>query len=436
MTLRASFHETGERGRLLSPLLSTLERLSPRAVVRDALAGRTSDSPPTALVSLGKAAVAMAEGALDAGLNPARLLVIAPGETDRGRGSTPASIRLLPGDHPVPGRASFAAGRSLFDFVRTLGPEDRLLALLSGGGSALAEHPAPGLTEEDLSAFNREALRVALPIAKINAVRKRLSAIKGGRLAAACRAPVEAFIVSDVPPGRPELVASGPFHPDAGTDEAALAILAEAGLAERLPRIAAHLGGAPPFPAGGSVRRAGCPAPLPPLTTTVLLDRRMFARALSEAYRAAGFPRVTVADDDYDLTVEALADRLVDRRDAASPGELLLFAGEATVTLRGGGCGGRCQELAARMLARLRTGDTLLAFATDGVDGRCPSPVAGAFADGDAAAALSAAGLDAGSYLSRSDSHALLDRLGALVETGPTGHNVGDVVVWRSGYEK
>lgn len=417
---------SGERGRLLSPLLSTLNRLSPRRLVAAALADLPPERRPTAFVALGKAAVPMAEGAFDAGVAPSRALVVPPAGT-----AIPERFPfpVLPGDHPIPGDASFAAGRAILDLVDPLDPSDRLLLLLSGGGSALAE---ARLGEEGDAAslplivrFTREALRVAMPIAAINAVRKRLSAIKGGRLAARCRARIGCLIVSDVPSGRPELVASGPVFPDPSACGDALRSLEGYGLAARLPELTAFLRAAPETP------KADDPC-FSRTTTRVLLDRAGFLHKLAETCKES-FAAVVAVDPDYDLPVEALAERIVSLRVDARRETLFLLCGEATVTLRGNGRGGRNQELAARMLPRLLPGESLLSFATDGVDGNCPEPVAGAFADDAARAALAASGLDPQAFLARSDSYGLLSPLGALVATGATGHNLGDVVMFKTG---
>jgi hydroxypyruvate reductase len=409
-----------------------LGAIDPARRVSEALAagsdhpGRSARFTAAAAVALGKAAAAMARGAADALAASAPRLLIRP------HGSPPLddpAWEELTGGHPVADAASLAAGERLIEFLAALGPQERLLVLISGGASACVERPASGLSLADLAETQRALLGAGLSIGAINAVRKHLSSVKGGGALRACRAPILALILSDVPGDDPAVVASGPFAADPSTF--AEAVKATARVALPAP-VAAHLEAGARGERPETVK-AGDPA-LSRLTTRILAGPRTVSRAIADEARRLGF----VAEEGP-LAGEAqtAAAELVARgRRLAGDRVVLALGGETAVTLPpegASGRGGRNQELAlaaARALAGGRCGrEAVLALATDGEDAE--TGAAGALVDGLSWAALSAAGIDPEDALARHDSHTALAALpAALLVTGPTGTNAADLVVY------
>jgi glycerate 2-kinase len=320
-------------------------------------------------------------------------------------------IRVIEAGHPVPDAAGEAAARSLLEQVRGLGPDDLLLGLVSGGGSSLLSLPAPGVPMEGLKAMTRELLRCGAPIQEMNTVRKHLSAIQGGRLAAACRAPVLALIVSDVTGDDPTHIASGPCAPDPTTIADAQGVLRKYGIV------------APgPF--------AETPKPGDPLfarvENRVIATARRSLEAAAEVFAARGYAPTILGDD---ITGEA---REVGRAMAAQaragrrPG-VLISGGECTVTVRGAaGRGGRCAEflLALGIALQGAPGVHAIAGDTDGIDGSEDN--AGALLAPNSLARAAALGIDAGKMLEANDSYGFFSALGDLLVTGPTRTNVND----------
>jgi glycerate 2-kinase len=318
-------------------------------------------------------------------------------------------IRVVEAGHPVPDAAGEAGARELLEGVRALGPDDLLLCLVSGGGSSLLSLPAPGVPMEKLKTMTQALLRSGAPIQEMNTVRKHLSAIQGGRLAAACRAPVLALIVSDVVGDDPTHIASGPCAPDPSTVEDAKAVLAKYGIE------------APgPF--------AETPKPGDRLFTRVenrvIATARRSLEAAAALFAAKGFVPTMLGDDITGEARDVAADMAAKARVAMRP-SVLISGGEFTVTLRGaGGRGGRCSEfLLALALAGVPHVHAIAAD-TDGIDGSEDN--AGAVIAPDSLARAAAQGIDAGKMLDANDSYGFFDALGDLVVTGPTRTNVND----------
>ncbi len=347
-------------------------------------------------------------------------------------------IEQVEAAHPVPDAAGEAGARRILNMVRDADKKTLVLCLLSGGASALLVAPAPGLTLQDKQAATGLLLRTGAPIEELNAVRKHLSAIKGGRLAqAAYPATVLTLLLSDVIGDRLDVIASGPTAPDASTYADALAVIAKYGLREQMPpQVIAHLEQG----AGGR------------LVETAKAGERCFDHvrnvivgALGLALAAArqkaaqlGIAAEIVADD---LQGEArgaarlLAQRARTELAAMRPGErrCLLWGGETTVTVRGNGLGGRNQELALAFALEIAglDGAALLSAGTDGNDG--PTDAAGALVDGATAARARALGIEPQHYLDDNDSYHFFRRCDAATRghnhfiTGPTGTNVMDI---------
>ncbi len=349
--------------------------------------------------------------------------------TRYGFGAACRRIRVLEAAHPVPDAAGAAASEALLAMVEGLGESDLVVALISGGGSALLAAPIEGLTLEDEIALNRALLTSGAPIGAMNAVRKMLSRVKGGRLArAAAPAKVVSFIVSDVPGDDPAEVASGPTVPGkSGRDEALAALRDHAiELPERLIT-ALKRAEAPPMPDDPAFARN---------EVHVIASAAKSLDAAAEVVGAAGFTPAILSDSiegearDVGRVMAAMAREVRARARPFTPPVALLSGGETTVTLRGkSGRGGRNSEflLAFALAIEGLEGIAAMAADTDGIDGSEDN--AGAFADGQSAARMRAAGIDPAGALARNDAWGAFAAAGDLLLTGPTGTNVNDLRV-------
>jgi glycerate 2-kinase len=320
-------------------------------------------------------------------------------------------IRVLEAGHPVPDAAGEAGARELLEGVRALGPLDLLLALISGGGSSLLSLPAAGVTMEGLKTMTRELLRCGAPIQEINTVRKHLSAIQGGRLAAACRAPVLALIVSDVTGDDPTHIASGPCAPDPSTVADAEAVLRKYGIAAPGPFSET------PKPGDALFAR---------VENRVIATARRSLEAAAALFEAQGIAPHILGDDITGEAREVARDMAAQARTAKRP-SALISGGECTVSVRGaGGRGGRCGEFLLALAVALKGVPDVYAIAadTDGIDGSEHN--AGAILAPDTLARAAAKGIDAKAMLDANDSHGFFSALGDLVVTGPTRTNVND----------
>jgi hydroxypyruvate reductase len=339
-------------------------------------------------------------------------------------GRLPASIEVIEAGHPVPdGESAMAATRAM-ELARGLGPRDRLIALISGGGSALLTMPVEGVTLADKQAATRELLRSGATIAEINCVRKHLSRIKGGRLAvAAAPARVHTYLISDIPGDDPSFIASGPTIADTTTLEDARAIVARYGLAVPASVAAALADPANETPPPDALGLAGGDIVM------VATARDAFAAA-AEAAEAHGCA-VTDLGDHHQAEARHLGAghaSLARRLESEGRPRVILSGGETTVTVGrgGGGRGGRNLEYLLSLAIHLdgAAGISAIACDTDGIDGTEDN--AGAIITPDTLARAAALGLDARAALAANDSHAFFAALGDLVITGPTRTNVND----------
>ncbi|MBU1227336.1 MAG: DUF4147 domain-containing protein [Actinobacteria bacterium] len=413
--------------RLLDVLRGAIEAVDPRRAVRNAL-GREAGmllvgGQPVSLprhgitvLALGKAAVAMAWGAADA-LEGIPVIGVAATPDP---GPAPPGIEVVEGAHPSPDRRSVAAGATLMAAAGAAGPEDLVLVLISGGGSACAEAPAPGLDIEHLAGITDALLASGAPIEEINIVRRGLSLLKGGGLAAAAApARVVTLILSDVVGNDLPTIAGGPTVPNPTGTAEALTVIEDRRLAGAAgPAVLAHL-------RKGSSMTAPSAGPI-----VVVADAATAAEGARAAAARLGIPAAVV---DTRVTGEA---RLAGRRLAdlaRGPGPLMsILAGETTVAVTGSGSGGRNQEVALAAAIALDgcDGSVVASLGTDGVDG--PTRAAGGVADGSTLARGRTAGLDAVAALDANDSGSYLAVVGSRLVSGPTGTNVGDVMVaWR-----
>ena len=339
-------------------------------------------------------------------------------------------IRVVEAGHPVPDEAGESGAREIFQRASALTEDDLLIALLSGGGSSLLSLPAARISMADLKAVTTQLLRCGAAIQEINTVRKHLSAIQGGRLAAACRAEVVALIISDVTGDDPTHIASGPCAPDPTTFRDALDVLARYRVTP--PRaVRARLED------GLAGRIAETPKPGDPVFARV--ENRVVAtahrslEAAAATLRAAGVTPVILGDSVTGEASEvakvlAAVVREVRRYGAPfAPPVALISGGECTVTLRAeDGRGGRCSEFLLALAIELEgiSGVHAIAADTDGIDGSEDN--AGALLGPDTATRARSAGIDPRDFLARNDSYGFFAALGDLLVTGPTLTNVND----------
>ncbi|HEU4726574.1 MAG TPA: DUF4147 domain-containing protein [Kofleriaceae bacterium] len=408
-------------------LRDVIAACDPGARVRDALAepaiaARLAGRRRFA-IAIGKAALAMARGA---GEVAAGLAVVPHGTA----GELPCGWRLLEAAHPVPDEHSVAAGRALDGLVRRAGESDVVLALVSGGASALAELPVIALDE--LVATIRGVMAAGAPIEQINVVRGALSAIKAGQLALATAAPVVTLAVSDVIGDPLAVIGSGPTvgpwlaSPGAAIDDGAAA------RREQARAILARLGvPVPAVLAGAAAVGPGARLIVRDDHARVIAPMASAARAAVQALAARGVA-ARLVEAPISGAVPAVADLLVAARDAAAAP--IVAWGEPTLPVPAEhGEGGRAQQLALELARRLR-GSERMAFVvgTDGVDGPPPAgrpAPAGAWVDGATWDAIAAAGHDPGAALARCDAGTALAAVGALVVTGPSGINHADLAI-------
>ncbi len=403
-----------------------------RALPAHVMAGHLPAPPTgrTVVIGGGKASGAMA-AALDA-LWPAEaplegLVLTRYQHTPPDYAAHPGRIRVLEAAHPVPDEAGRRGALQMLEAVRGLSADDLVIALVSGGGSALLSLPAEGLTFEDKQQVNRALLASGASIDEMNCVRKHLSAIKGGRLAAACApARVHTLLISDVPGDSAEVIASGPTLPDSSTCAQALAIVERYRIALPTAARAGLEGGTYETPKPGDARFARH-------TLAMIATPQQSLEAAAALARSLGLEAHILSDEIEGESrevgkVHAALARAVARRGApfAKPC-VILSGGETTVTLRSkGGRGGRASEflLGCAIALQGEPGVYVLAADTDGIDG--VEDNAGAIVTPDTLARAVARGLKPAAALDANDAYRFFAALDDLVVTGPTFTNVND----------
>ena len=377
----------------------------------------------TIVIGAGKASAQMARAFEQAWDGPLSGLVV----TRYGYGEPCERIEIVEAAHPVPDEAGFLAARRMLETVSGLGPDDLVVALISGGGSALLPAPAPGLTLDDEQAINRALLASGAPIAVMNLIRNQFSTIKGGRLAAHCApARVATLVVSDVPGDDPALVASGPTIPLAGTRELArkYANLYRLDLPPHAHALLAGEDNLAPMPGDAAFARN---------SVATIASAALSLEAAAELARGQGIEAAILSDSiegesrDVAQVHAAMAREIAQRNRPFRKPVVLLSGGETTVTLRGkGGRGGRNAEFLLALAIAIDgvEGISALAADTDGIDGSEDN--AGAFADGSTATRLRKVGIDPLAALAGNDAWGAFNAIGDLLVTGPTGTNVND----------
>jgi hydroxypyruvate reductase len=374
------------------------------------------------VIGAGKASAAMARAVEDNWAGDLSGLVV----TRYGYDVPCRRIEIVEAAHPVPDAAGLAAAERILQLVQGLGPEDLVLCLISGGASALLVLPLPGLSLDDKQAVNRALLKSGATIREMNCVRRHLSAIKGGRLGAACHpAQLITLLISDVPGDDPVDIGSGPTVADPTTCADALAIVRRHAITVPPNVLQLLESGRGESPKPGDARLAGA-------TTRTIATPQMALEAAAAVAREAGIAPMILGDSiegearDVGKVMAGIARQVVTHGQPCAPPCVLLSGGETTVTVRGAGRGGRNVEFLLALGIALDGQPRVYAIAgdTDGVDGT--EDVAGAILTPDSLARARGLGLNPGSSLANNDGHGFFESLGDAVVTGPTLTNVND----------
>lgn len=392
---------------------SAIDAVKPDAAVRRALDGMTFPGR-VFLVAVGKAGWQMAHAALQClPTPPAQGIVV----TKYGHVTADLpGIRCMEAGHPVPDENSFAAAQAVLDMTANLSPTDTVLFLLSGGGSALFEKPlVPGA---ELQSITRQLLACGADIVEMNTIRKRLSAVKGGRFAAHCApAQVQTIVLSDILGDPPDMIASGPTVPDLSTCDEALKIVQKYDLQLS--------------PAARDCLGSETPKHLDNVNMQIIGSVRELCSAAAAQCRALGYEPLYLTDRLDCEAREAGRFLAAIARSHTADGKKLAFiaGGETVVRLTGSGLGGRNQEIALAAAENLSglSNAAVISVGSDGTDG--PTDAAGGYADGGTQATLASAGWNIADALRQNDAYHALQSVNGLVHTGPTGTNVNDVAI-------
>ena len=395
-------------------ITAALAAAQPQAAVKRALADfSVPEGGEVVLIAIGKAAYAMAEAACAwLGSRVSRGMVI----TKYGHGGEPLpGIKQREAGHPVLDEKGILATAEALDMVRDLRAEDRVLFLISGGGSALFESPRVPLAE--LQDITRQLLASGADIVEMNTLRKRLSQVKGGRFAQACQpARVFAVVLSDIIGDPLDMIASGPACPDASTSAQALAIAGkyQLSLSEK----------------ARAMLEEETPKALSNVDTRVTGSVTQLCHAAQKAARELGYQPIVLTSSLDCVAREAGAFLAAIAREHQGAGPLAYIAGgETVVRVQGKGKGGRNQEIALSAALGIQGLEETAVFSigSDGTDG--PTDAAGGYCDGETVARMAQAGISAQAYLDDNNAYPALEAVGGLIITGPTGTNVNDLTV-------
>jgi glycerate-2-kinase len=395
---------------------AAVDAANPQAAVARNLPARPQGR--TVVIGAGKAAVPMAKAVEENWDGPLEGFVIAP----HGYTHDLKRLGLVHGCHPVPDQSSYAAAEQALALAHTLGPEDLLIALISGGASALMSKPVPGIAIEEKFALVKALLKCGANIAELNCVRKQISAVKGGRLArAAGTARIHTLALSDVPGDDPAIIGSGPTVPDPTRKSDARAILARYGVA--VPASIRQWLDTPDEDRSILSSETDTRVIVSPAESFKVVRRKAEAMGLNVLYLG---DRIEGEAREVAKVHAAISLEIASHGQPVKTPALLLSGGETGVTVRGKGRGGRNVEFLLGLAVALG-GDrriTALAADTDGIDGM--EAIAGAMIDPTSLDRARALGLDPMAYLENNDAHSLFEALGDQVITGPTHTNVND----------
>ncbi len=420
----------GLREDVLSVINFSIEKVLPDRAVKDAIKRENIDKVENLyLVAIGKAAWRMAKAAKDLlGERIKRGVVITKYGHSLGEIE---GVEVYEAGHPVPDENTISSTKKAIELASSLGEDDRLLFLVSGGGSALFEYPIEGVSLDDLKKVNELLLRSGADIVEINTVRKHISKVKGGRFAEiAYPAFIYTLALSDVLGDRLDSIASGPAYPDETTYEDALRVIEKYNLMDEIPSSVREV-----ILKGVKGEIPETPKKLDNVESVIIGSVSLVCKHAIEKARELGYKTLFLTST---LNCEAseagrfLAEILKEIRRSSNPVSppcMIILGGETIVHVRGNGKGGRCQELALSASISIRGMDkTVIAAAgTDGTDG--PTDAAGGIVDGDSFNRMLSNGIDPEKYLANNDSYNALKASGDLIMTGPTGTNVNDLII-------
>ena len=404
-----------------------LSAVMPRHFMADIVADLHQKTPqkPISLLAVGKAAGEMASGYFRAGGSAVKTVVIVPDNVACAFDETHAGeVTIIYSAHPVPNEQSEEAAKAALSLAESLTKDDKLVVLLSGGGSSLMSLGLAGVSLSEKQFVNQALLDSGMPIQQVNIVRKHLSAVKGGRLAlAAYPADLVTYAISDVPDDDPSAIASGPTCGDSSTSEMAETILRQAGIEVpvHIKQLLAETRSESPFLDDSRLRHS---------EFHIVASAPIALQAAAEPLRRAGY-RVEICEESFQLDTVALANVMQDKLASLPMGSALISGGEASVSVKGRGIGGRNAQFALEMARRQLPDICGLSCDTDGIDGA--KHTAGAvFYDGlvDEAKQKNIAIDD---YYQNFDSHSFFEAVGCDIVTGPTQTNVNDLRILLKG---
>ena len=376
------------------------------------------------MVAIGKAAWRMAAAAGET-LGEKMKAGIVITKYDHGEGSIPR-VEVLEAGHPVPDENGVQASQKAIDLAVALQAEDTLIFLVSGGGSALFEHPLPGVRLEDIADITRQLLACGADIVEINTIRKHLSAVKGGRFASYCApAQVLTIVLSDILGDPLDSIASGPSYPDASTSDDALAIIQKYALDIPAPIM--------------EILKQETPKKLDNTENEITGNVTALCHAAEATAAKLGYRTLmltTTLDTearDAGAFLASIAREIKRSGNPIAPPCAVILGGETVVHVRGKGKGGRNQELALAAAKGIAGLSEVLIFSigSDGTDG--PTDAAGGMVTGAFAQCCQEAGLSIDAHLQNNDAYPILQKMGGLLTTGPTGTNVNDLTVLLCG---
>ncbi|MCD6363241.1 MAG: glycerate kinase [Synergistetes bacterium] len=420
----------GLRDDVLSVINFSIEKVLPDRAVKDAIRKENLEEVENLyLVAMGKAAWRMAKAARDLlGEKIKRGVVITKYGHSLGEIE---GVEVYEAGHPVPDENTISSTKKAIELASSLGENDRLLFLVSGGGSALFEYPIEGVSLDDLRKVNELLLRSGADIVEINMVRKHISKVKGGRFAEiAYPAFIYTLALSDVLGDRLDSIASGPAYPDETTYEDALRVIEKYNLMDEIPSSVREV-----ILKGVKGEIPETPKKLDNVESVIIGSVSLVCKYAIERARELGYRTLFLTST---LNCEAseagrfLAEILKEigrSSNPVSPPCMIILGGETIVHVRGNGKGGRCQELALSASISIKGMDKVViaAAGTDGTDG--PTDAAGGIVDGDSFNRMLSKGVDPENYLANNDSYNALKASGDLIITGPTGTNVNDLII-------
>ncbi|MDP8003104.1 MAG: glycerate kinase [Caldisphaera sp.] len=392
----------------------------------------------TILIAFGKGAISMANGAIEILDNKIQGgVIVIPKGSKRPKLN---SLEIIESSHPIPDQNSIKAGEAVIEWSKASSTKESVIFLVSGGGSALVEKPLEGITLDDIIELNKTLLNSGLNISEINTIRKHVSQIKGGRLAEyAYPSNIYGFYASDVPGDSIDQIASGPTVPDPTTFEDALKIINNNNLKDVIPKNIIKIlyegvkGSIKDTPKPGDIK-------LKKANNKIIATNEKILKAVSAKLKKKGYKTIILTSRlegesrEVGYALASITLDVINKNIPVKPPLALILGGETSVTVKGNGKGGRNLELALAWGIKINywqipkeKNASLLAFATDGIDG--PTDCAGAIISSQDLDRIKELGVNAVKELNNNNSYYVLDRINALIKTGQTGSNLNNIIV-------